>query len=203
MRFIAGRWRKLALASVAALLMLSKAAPARAQSVIYGRPGQPSIQIMVPPPPPRPPRPPSPDETSLSGPRFGITILGPDTVEALRVDHGVTVQPIVSQFGWQFEHSFYVNDDGLSVLTEFVPLLSGLEQGLALPSLNWMVGLRTGAGTEFGLGPNISPVGVGLVLAGGVTVKTGSLNVPLTFAFASSKNGPRISIMTGFNIRRR
>ena len=95
-----------------------------------------------------------------------------------------------------------MNPEGLAVVTEFVPLLSGLEQGLTLPSLNWMVGVRTPTGVEFGLGPNISPVGVGLVLAVGVTVKTGSLNAPLNFAYASSRHGGRVSIMTGFSIRR-
>jgi hypothetical protein len=192
----------LARTTAAAAVMTVAATPAMAQVLVYRPPQrQPAARVQLPPPPPIPRL--AQDEISLSGPRFGLTILSPGTVEALRRDRGVTVQPIVSQFGWQFEHSFDVNDDGLSVVTEFVPLLSGLEQGLALPSLNWMVGIRTGAGTEFGLGPNITPVGVGLVLAGGVTVRTGSLNVPLTFAFASSKYGPRISIMTGFNIRRR
>jgi hypothetical protein len=190
------------IAIAAAAIMTAVSTPAMAQIVVYApRPQRPPV-VQVQLPAPQLPRL-GPDETSLSGPRFGVTILSPGTVEALRVDRGITVQPIVSQFGWQFEHSFNVNPDGLAVLTEFVPLLSGLEQGLALPSLNMMVGIRTGAGTEFGLGPNITPVGVGLVLAGGVTVKTGSLNVPLTFAFASSKYGPRISIMTGFSIRRR
>ena len=78
----------------------------------------------------------------------------------------------------------------------------GPGSGVALPSLNWLVGLRTASGTEFGLGPNITPVGVGLVLAAGVTMKTGALHVPFNFAVATSKYGPRISVMTGFNVRR-
>src|SRR5687767_10633003 len=89
----------------------------------------------------------------MTGPRFGIT-----------------VRPVISQFGWQFEHRLYTNDDGLTMLTEWIPLLSGLDQGVALPSLNWLTGLRTPSGTEFGIGPNVTPLGVGLVLAAGVTV---------------------------------
>ncbi len=140
-------------------------------------------------------------EVNLSGPRFGMTLLSPSTVDALK-ERNVTVGPIVSQFGWQFERRLYTSNEGVSALMEWVPLLSGLEQGAALPSLNWLVGVRTASGAEFGIGPNITPVGTGLVFAAGVTVRSGALNVPLNFALASSKSGVRISIMTGFNIRK-
>ena len=140
-------------------------------------------------------------EINLSGPRFGMTLLSPSTVDALK-ERNITVGPIVSQFGWQFERRLYTSNDGVSALMEWVPLLSGLEQGVALPSLNWLVGVRTASGAEFGIGPNITPVGTGLVVAAGVTVRSGALNVPLNFALASSKSGVRISIMTGFNIRK-
>ena len=140
-------------------------------------------------------------EINLSGPRFGMTLLSPSTVDALK-ERNITVGPIVSQFGWQFERRLYTSNEGVSALMEWVPLLSGLEQGVALPSLNWLVGVRTASGAEFGIGPNITPVGTGLVVAAGVTVRSGALNVPLNFALASSKSGVRISIMTGFNIRK-
>jgi hypothetical protein len=146
--------------------------------------------------PPRPTR-----EINLSGPRFGMTFLSPGTVQALE-ERDIAVGSIVSQFGWQFEKRLYTSTDGVSALMEWVPLLSGLEQGVALPSLNWLVGIRTPAGTEFGIGPNVTPVGFGLVVAAGVTVRSGALNIPLNVVFASSKSGPRVSIMTGFNIRR-
>ena len=140
-------------------------------------------------------------EINLSGPRFGMTLLSPSTVEALE-ERGIAVGPIVSQFGWQFERRLYTSNEGVSALMEWVPLLSGLEQGVALPSLNWLVGVRTAGGAEFGIGPNVTPVGTGLVVAAGVTVRSGALNIPLNFALASSKSGVRISIMTGFNIRK-
>jgi hypothetical protein len=81
-------------------------------------------------------------------------------------------------------------------------LLSGLEQGVVLPSLNWLAGVRTKDGFEFGIGPNLSPAGVGLVVAAGVTVQSGAINIPLNFAVASSQHGPRVTILTGFTIRR-
>jgi hypothetical protein len=104
--------------------------------------------------PPRPKK-----EISLSGPRFGLTMLSPGNVAALAEKEIFLQRSTVSQFGWQFEKRLYTNDDGLSALTEFVPLISGLEQGVALPSLNWLVGIRTSTGTEFGIGPNITPSG--------------------------------------------
>jgi len=33
-------------------------------------------------------------------------------------------------------------------------------------------------------------------------MRSGALHVPLNFAVATSKYGPRVSIMTGFNLRR-
>lgn len=140
-------------------------------------------------------------EIDLSGPRFGLTMLSPGNVEALKA-HDLVVRPLISQFGWQFERRFYSRGDGLTALMEWVPLISGLEQGLALPSLNWLVGVRGQSGSEFGIGPNVTPLGVGLVVVGGVTVTQGALNVPLNFAVASSRSGTRVSIMTGFNLRR-
>ena len=143
------------------------------------------------------------DVVDMTGPRFGFTVLNQESVDALFEKRNITVKPLVSQFGWQFERRLYTNGDGVTMLMEWIPLVSGLEQGLALPSLNWLVGVRTSSGTEFGLGPNITPLGVGLVAAAGVTVKTGALHVPFNFAIATSESGARVSVMTGFNVRKR
>jgi len=162
--------------------------------VVYGptRPQAPPQSIL----PPRPSK-----AIDLSGPRFGLTMLSPGTVNALK-DRDLVLRPLISQFGFQFERRLYTSPTGMTALTEFVPLLSGLEQGVALPSLNWLVGVRSGSGAEFGIGPNITPVGVGLVVAAGVTIQQGALNIPLNFAVATSKSGARVSILTGFTIRR-
>ena len=140
-------------------------------------------------------------EIDLSGPRFGLTMLGQASIDKLK-ENDIVVNPMITQFGWQFERRLFANKDGLTALTEWVPLISGLEQGVALPSLNWLVGIRTATGAEFGIGPNVTPLGVGLVIAAGVTVRSGALNIPLNFAVVSSKTGARVSIMTGFNLRR-
>jgi hypothetical protein len=142
------------------------------------------------------------DTVNMTGPRFGLTVLNQKSVDTLLAEKNISVRPMITQFGWQFERRLYTNGDGITMLTEWIPLLSGLDQGVALPSLNWLVGLRSDSGTEFGIGPNITPLGVGLVAAAGVTVRTGALHVPFNFAVATSKSGARISVMTGFNIRR-
>jgi len=140
---------------------------------------------------------------NLSGPRFGFTSLSQGIVDKLQQEHDITVRSGISQFGWQFEKQFYSKAGGIAAVNEFVVLLGGLEQGVALPSLSWMVGLRSPTGLEFGIGPNITPAGVALAVAGGVTFRSGSLNVPVTFAVVPSKDGMRVSMLTGFNFRGR
>jgi hypothetical protein len=74
---------------------------------------------------------------------------------------------------------------------------------VVLPSVSWLVGMRTREGAEFGLGPNLTPAGAALVLAAGVTFRTASLNVPLNVAIVPSKSGSRLTVLTGFSLRRR
>jgi hypothetical protein len=139
---------------------------------------------------------------NLSGPRFGLTALSTGVVDELH-KRSIDVDSNISQFGWQFERQFYTRGSGVAAVNEWVFLLGGLDQGVALPSLSWMVGLRTREGAEFGIGPNITPAGVALALAGGVTFRAGSMNVPMNVAVVPSKVGTRISVLTGFNMRRR
>jgi hypothetical protein len=146
--------------------------------------------------------PPPAREANLSGPRFGLTALDSGVVEKLQADDGITVSRVVSQFGWQFEKQFYGKHEGPSMITEAVVLVGGLEQGLVLPSLSWLVGVRSQDGAEAGIGPNITPVGVALALAVGKTFRAGVLNVPVNIAVVPSKAGMRVSFLTGFALRR-
>ena len=165
-----------------ALMVVAFAMPLDAQSVIS-------------------PAPPFAKTVSLSGPRFGITSLSEGVVDTLR-EKQIDVGSTISQFGWQFEKQFYSKDSGVAAVNEWVVLVGGLDQGVALPSLSWLVGLRTKEGTEFGVGPNITPAGVALAFAAGVTLRAGILNVPMNVAVVPSKNGMRVSFLTGFNMRR-
>jgi hypothetical protein len=138
---------------------------------------------------------------SLAGPRFGVTSLSPGVIDKL-AERNLVVKPMITQFGWQAEKQFFTRDSGVSAVNEWVLLLGGLDQGVVLPSLSWMVGLRTREGAEIGVGPNITPAGVALAFAGGVTFRTGVMNVPMNFAIVPSKDGMRMSFLTGFTLRR-
>ena len=138
----------------------------------------------------------------LSGPRVGATFLSGGIVDTLRDESLIDVGSLVTQFGWQFEKRFSSSDNGLTPVTEWVLLLGGLEQGVALPSLTWLVGVRARNGAEFGVGPNLTPVGVALAVAAGVTFHSGSLNLPVNLAVVPSKSGMRVSLLAGFNMRR-
>jgi hypothetical protein len=172
-------------AAVLTMFLLGVALPAAAQTE----------NVINPPPPLR--------SVNLSGPRFGFTQLSQGIVDKLQTERNITVRTGISQFGWQFEKQFYSKAGGIAAVNEFVFLLGGLEQGVTLPSASWMVGLRSPTGLEFGIGPNITPAGVALAVAGGVTFRSGSLNVPITFAVVPSKDGTRVSMLTGFNFRGR
>lgn len=137
----------------------------------------------------------------LAGPRFGITALSTGVVDAL-AEREIAVKPAIVQFGWQFEHQFYGKSGGVSALNEWVVLVGGLEQGVVLPSVSWLVGIRTREGTEIGVGPNVTPVGVALAVAAGVTLRAGGINVPVTVAVVPSNVGTRVSVLTGFTMRR-
>ena len=140
----------------------------------------------------------------LSGPRFGITYLSGDLVDRLNEEFGddLDAAPIITQFGWQFETRLFVADTGLSGVSEFVPLIGGLEQGLFLPSFSFLVGLRTASGFEAGLGPNVSLGGAAYVVAAGLTQQYGGLNIPLNVSAVLSGDGVRLSLLVGFNLAR-
>lgn len=139
---------------------------------------------------------------NLSGPRFGVTMLSDGVVAKLKEDD-IDVSTPMSQFGWQFERQMYSKQGGIAALNEWVFLVGGLDQSVAIPSLSWLVGVRTQEGAEFGIGPNVTPAGVALAIAAGVTMRTGLLNVPMNFAVVPTKAGTRVTMLTGFTMRRR
>lgn len=175
----------------AAVATLVASSPALSQSVTAPMPAQTSTQL-----------PPLARTANLSGPRFGLTLLSDGTVAKLK-DRSIELErPFVSQFGWQFEKQFFTRDSGVTMVTEWVGLVGGLDQSVLLPSLSWMVGVRTRDGAEFGVGPNVTPAGTALVLATGFTFRTGAMNIPLNAAIVPSKAGTRFTLLSGFSLRR-
>lgn len=145
---------------------------------------------------------------SLSGPRVGFTYLVGDAASRLKKNHAAYSGLV--QFGYQFEKRFFSsNTGGPTALIEFVPLVGGLDQGLAIPSVTWLFGVRTESGFEVGIGPNLTMVDhrldvdavrSGIVVAAGISLRAGDLNFPVNFSMARSEGGMRFSLLTGFNV---
>jgi hypothetical protein len=96
---------------------------------------------------------------NLSGPRMGVSVFSGETAKRIaspRLEGGIDGVPVMFQFGYQFETS-YLNQGGLQALFEFIPVVTGLDQGLVIPSINIMHGLRSNKnGIEFAFGPNFN-----------------------------------------------
>ena len=138
----------------------------------------------------------------LDGPRLGFTILSQRVIDKAR-ENQVSLGPVISQFGWQFESRLFRLANGVSGLVEFVPLVGGLEQGQFLPSVSGLLGVRGPKGFEFGVGPNVTLLGPSLVLAMGTSIQSNGINFPINIAVAPSSEGARISLLMGFNARHR
>jgi hypothetical protein len=100
----------------------------------------------------------------LNGPRMGFTCFTGKTAEILgaeRKDGGYGASPVMFQFGYQFETQ-YLNEGNYQGLFEFLPTVTGLDQGLFIPSFTLLNGLRNNKnGWEFAFGPTLSIVTMG------------------------------------------
>ena len=137
----------------------------------------------------------------LAGPRVGVTYLTPGFMsEELETS-------VITQYGWQWESRFADNGN-VAGLVEWVVVVGGMEQQMFLPSISSLVGVRTGEGMEYAVGPNLSATGINMVFTIGKNFKSGDLNFPVNLAFVPNGNvwgedeesGARISIMVGFNM---
>jgi hypothetical protein len=138
-------------------------------------------------------------QITSAGPRFGLLYITGEAAETLKTEYDA--QPIVTAWGWQIEYQYETSPDGPTGLVEFVPLIAGMEQGLAIPTANILLGLRTANDKEFVVGPNVSPSGIGLTVAVGKTFHAGPLNLPVNLAIVSNGQGIRYSVTFGWNIR--
>ena len=138
----------------------------------------------------------------LDGPRIGFTILSANVLDKAR-ESIPDLNPFLTQFGWQFESRLFRLPNGVSGLVELVPLVGGLEQGKFLPSVSGLLGMRGAKGFEFGIGPNLTPLGTNLVLAVGTSFRSNGINFPVNLAVVPGNGGTRISLMFGFNARHR
>src|SRR5690606_36706794 len=107
-------------------------------------------------------------------------------------------------------------------LVEFLPTLSGLEQGILMPALNILLGVRNSrTGLEFAMGYNMIvgknkyfnestseynykvALNSGLLFAIGKTFKSGRLNFPVNVYYIPGKyDTHRFGVTSGFKIPR-
>lgn len=94
-----------------------------------------------------------------NGVRMGATYFIGETAEILQSKKaigGYGVKPYMFQFGYQFEKE-YINQGNFQALFEFLPMITGMDQGLFIPSFTLMHGVRNNkSGWEFAFGPSIS-----------------------------------------------
>ena len=159
----------------------------------------------------------------LAGPRIGFTLLTHGSSADFINDRGEAYNDVthqeywtegqkiafISQYGWQWETRFVDNGE-VAGLVEWVLVVGGMEQGMFLPAVSSLVGIRTGNGMEAAIGPNLSLSGIGMVFTIGKNFKSGDLNFPVNIAFVPGKSsawgdggeptGARISLILGFNM---
>ncbi|GAA4368108.1 hypothetical protein GCM10023185_40560 [Hymenobacter saemangeumensis] len=143
-----------------------------------------------------------PDGVQLSGPRLGVTYLTQGVADKIG-EKVPGLSPVLSQFGWQFETRLFRMPNGVSGLLEVIPLVAGLEQGKFLPSISGILGMRGAKGLEFGVGPNLTPLGTSVVLAVGTSFRSNGINFPVNLAVVPGNGGARISLLVGFNAKTR
>ena len=104
---------------------------------------------------------PQQDRLRLDGPRLGFVTFTGNNANILKADKsvgGFEAFPVMFQFGYQFEKQ-YLNEGKIQALFEFVPMITGVDQGYFIPGLTLLHGLRSNInGWEFALGPTISLV---------------------------------------------
>jgi hypothetical protein len=102
---------------------------------------------------------PETDRLNLSGPRMGATLFTGEFSNILRSSKGnggFDLFPVMYQFGYQFE-AMYLNSGNFQALFEFIPMVTGIDQNIILPSVAILNGIRHNMnGWEFAVGPNFA-----------------------------------------------
>jgi TolB-like protein len=153
------------------------------------------------------------ESLNLNGPRMGVIVFTGDAATLMQLDvdkGGFGLAPVMFQFGYQFEVQ-YLSAGDFQALFEFLPLVTGLDQGLFIPSITFLHGLRSNkTGFELAFGPSLAvskinvkaepTINASFVFGIGKTFKSGRLNFPINFFFLPGKNGHRYGLSVGFNV---
>jgi hypothetical protein len=154
----------------------------------------------------------------LYGPRVGVSyiVADPDqfneSIQRLFPDSERKYFPIITQFGLSVEQRIRLGSTASHFAFQEVLIIGGLDQNLVIPSLSVLIGFRSRAGLELGLGPNVSMkrsadestgVGLSVVYAVGWTFDLQGVYVPVNVAVVPtpSDGAARVTLLTGFNFR--
>ncbi len=102
---------------------------------------------------------PDEDRLNLSGPRLGLTYFTGEVAEILgksTKNGGWDAKiPAMFMFGYQFEVQ-YLNSGNFQALFEFIPTITGVDQGIIMPNFSMLMGFRHNVkGWEIALGPTV------------------------------------------------
>lgn len=146
-------------------------------------------------------------ERDMSGPRLGFMVATSDGELSRNLSKN-GMGRMVSLFGWHFEHRITPIGGGPQFLTEFVPLIGGVEYGKILPSMTLALGMRVPSGYEFGIGPSLAASGSGggvssgVVLSAGRSIDYGGVNLPINLAVSLNQKGTVMSLVAGYAVHR-
>jgi hypothetical protein len=102
---------------------------------------------------------PTVDRLNCSGPRMGVVFItgkAAEIIKAPKTKGGFDSYPVMFQFGYQWEKQ-YLNEGNFQALFEFIPIITGLEQGMFVPSFTLLNGVRDNKnGWEFAFGPTLT-----------------------------------------------
>ena len=122
-----------------------------------------------------------------SGPRFGLTyITNGKLTDDIEEEFGVTSN-LISQFGFQFEKQI-MGDENIAGILEGILFIGGVDQGMFLPSVSGMFGVRNKAAWELAVGPNLSVNGAAMVIGFGKSFNFGNINIPVNIAWVPSNS---------------
>jgi hypothetical protein len=137
---------------------------------------------------------------NLSGPRMGITFFSGQIADRFSdptSKGGLDARPVMFQFGYQFETA-YLNQGGLQALFEFIPIITGMDQGKFLPSVSVMHGLRSNRnGWELAFGPIV----YGTKLADGFYNDSGEWTLLSDWNTANPGQTPAQEVVSRFDSR--
>ena len=151
----------------------------------------------------------------ILGPRVGSSYIFSnwetfnDTMQEMFPDSRRKYIPLITQFGLNVEQRIQLGATDSHFVFQEILVIGGLDQNLIVPSLNALIGFRSHAGLEIGLGPNLSlgvdngnpSLAVSVLYAIGWTFSFSDVHIPVNIAIVPTPadGHPRLTVITGFN----